>query len=135
MYDQCGILHQVKIFYESHFACKDSNLLADIMKTDIPWLDTSTSIFLGGDISESEIYNVLTWKKTNLQAVMVLGMNFLEFFWKYFKHYIVSAVNHIFVKKEHPISQRIGIITCLSNGDKPRQFLKQEAHDSHRSPE
>lgn len=47
IYDQCDILHQVKIFYESLFSCKDSDLLdinlEDIIKTDIPRLDTSTS--------------------------------------------------------------------------------------------
>lgn len=51
-------------------------------------------------------------------------VEFFKFFWKDFKHYIVSVVNHIFVKKELPISQRLGIITCLPKGDKPRQYLK-----------
>lgn len=40
------------------------------------------------------------------------------------KNHIVSAVNHIFKKKDLPISQRLGIITCLPKGYKPRQFLK-----------
>lgn len=129
IYDQCDILHQVKIFYESLFSCKDSDLLdinlEDIIKTDIPRLDTSTSISLEGDISESEIYNVLKNMKNNKSPGSDgFTVEFFKFFWKDFKHYIVSAVNHIFVKKELPISQRLGIITCLPKGDKPRQFLK-----------
>lgn len=129
IYDQCDILHQVKIFYESLFSCKDSDLLdinlEDIIKTDILRLDTSTSVSLEGDISESEIYNVLKNMKNNKSPGSDgFTVEFFKFFWKDFKHYIVSAVNHIFVKKELPISQRLGIITCLPKGDKPRQFLK-----------
>lgn len=104
IYDQCDILHQVKIFYESLFSCKDSDLLdinlEDIIKTDIPRLDTSTSISLEGDISESEIYNVLKNMKNNKSPGSDgFTVEFFKFFWKDFKHYIVSAVNHIFVKK------------------------------------
>jgi hypothetical protein len=51
-------------------------------------------------------------------------VEFLKFFWRDLKNYIVLAVNYIFEKRELPISQRLGIITCLPKGDKPRQFLK-----------
>ena len=36
----------------------------------------------------------------------------------------MSAIHFIYRKKELPISQRLGIITGLPKGDKPRQFLK-----------
>ena len=37
---------------------------------------------------------------------------------------VVRAINCIFNKGELPITQRLGIISCLPKGDKPRQFLK-----------
>ena len=36
----------------------------------------------------------------------------------------MSAIHCIYRKKELPISQRLGIISCLPKEDKPRQFLK-----------
>ena len=38
-------------------------------------------------------------------------------------NYFMRAIHCIYRKKELPISQRLGIISCLP-GDKPRQFLK-----------
>lgn len=55
---------------------------------------------------------------------MVLQLNFFKFFWKDLKLFILNAINLIFLKKELPISQRLGIISCLPKGDKPRQYLK-----------
>lgn len=49
---------------------------------------------------------------------------FLNFFWNDLKYFIISAINDIFIQKQLPISQRLGIISCLPKGDKPRQFLK-----------
>lgn len=36
-----------------------------------------------------------------------------------------NSITCIFSKKELPISQRLGIISCLPKGDKPRQYLKK----------
>lgn len=36
------------------------------------------------------------------------------------KNYVVRFINCSFLKKELPISQRFGIISCLPKGDKPR---------------
>lgn len=51
-------------------------------------------------------------------------VEFFKFFWKDLKLFILNAINFIFLKKELPISQRLGIISCLPKGDKPRQYLK-----------
>jgi hypothetical protein len=36
----------------------------------------------------------------------------------------MKSINQIFLQKQLPISQRLGIISCLPKGDKPRHFLK-----------
>ena len=37
---------------------------------------------------------------------------------------MLRAINCIFSKNELPVSQRLGIITCIPKGDKPIQFFK-----------
>lgn len=49
---------------------------------------------------------------------------FFKFFWVDLKKIILNSIPCIFSKKELPISQRLGIISCLPKGDKPRQYLK-----------
>ena len=51
-------------------------------------------------------------------------VEFFKLFWNYINIYMLSAIQCIFEHKELPISQRLGIISCLPKGDKPRQFLK-----------
>lgn len=43
-----------------------------------------------------------------------------SFFCRDLKDHIVTAVKHVFTEKELPISQRLGIITCVPKDDKPR---------------
>ena len=38
---------------------------------------------------------------------------FLKFFWSDLNIFIISAINDIFIQKQLPISQRLGIILCL----------------------
>ena len=40
------------------------------------------------------------------------------------KHVVVIAINCIFDIKELPILPRLGVISCLPKGDKPKQYLK-----------
>jgi hypothetical protein len=130
IYDQSDILHHVKLFYENLYFCKDSDLLdvdlEDIIKTpDVPRLDKTAINSNGDKVSESEIYTVLKNMKNNKSPGSDgFNVEFFKCFWRDLKNYIVLAVNYIFEKRELPISQILGIITCLPKGDKPRQFLK-----------
>ena len=49
---------------------------------------------------------------------MDLPLNALSLFWKDLKLFVVKAINCIFYNKELPISQRLGIISRLPNGDR-----------------
>ena len=49
-----------------------------------------------------------------------LTVEFFKFFLNDVKSYMVSAIQCIFEYKELPISQRLGSISCLHKGDKPR---------------
>lgn len=94
----------------------------------VPKLDKNTSKVLESSIYENEILTVLKNMKNNKSPGSDgFTVEFFKFFWRDLKDHIVLAVNHIFANRELPISQRLGIITCLPKGDKPRQFLKKLA--------
>lgn len=46
------------------------------------------------------------------------------FFWggDDLKYFIIIAINGIFKKKQLPISQRLRLISCVANRDKPKNF-------------
>lgn len=99
--------------------------LEDIIQIHIPKLDTCLSESLDRNISENEIYEVLKNMKNNKSPGSDgYTVEFFKFFWVDLKEFIRKSINCIFSKKELPISQRLGIISCLPKGDKPRQFLK-----------
>ena len=129
IYDQAEILNEVKRFYQNLYANKDSELLdldlEDIIKNQVPKLDKHTSEALERPISEKEIFEVLKNMKNNKSPGSDgYSVEFFKFFWSDLKEFIFKSINCIFSKKELPISQRLGIISCLPKGEKPRQFLK-----------
>ena len=51
---------------------------------------------------------------------MGILLSSLKIFWSDLKDFLVRAINDVFVNRKLPVSQRLGIITCLPKGDKPR---------------
>jgi hypothetical protein len=128
IYNQSDILKEIKHFYENLYKNYDAELI-DINLHDIitvfPKLDKKTSMDLEKQIRESEILQVLKEMKNNkTPGSDGFTSEFFKFFWKDLKIYITGAINQIFEQKYLPITQRLGIISCLPKGDKPRQFLK-----------
>jgi len=52
-------------------------------------------------------------------------VEYFKFFWRELGDFIVRAINYGYFSVELSESQRLGIITCIPKGDKPRQFLKK----------
>lgn len=101
------------------------NLEEVLSNSTIPKIHTNTSKGLEKDVEEGEVLNVLKHMKNNKSPGSDgFTAEFFNFSWSDIKNYVVRAINCIFLKKELPISQRLGIISCLPRGDKPRQFLK-----------
>lgn len=130
IYEHTEILDEVKIYYETLYKSADSslvniNLEEMFLNSNNPKMDTNTSKGLEKDIEEREVLNVLKHMKNNKSPGSDgYTAEFFKFFWSDIRNYVVRAINCIFLKKELPISQRLGIISCLPKGDKPRQFLK-----------
>ena len=137
LYKQSDILDNVKKYYETLYTNNGLNLIKVDLENIIsdynsPKLDINISKNLEGDILEKEVLNVLKNIKNNKSPGSDgYTTEFFKFFWNDIKYYIVRAINCIFLKKELPISQRLGIISCLPKGDKPRQFLKKTGDQSH----
>jgi exonuclease III len=131
IYDQFEILDKVKTFYKDLYGNRDSELLdlnlKDIIvdNSQIKKLDEKSINHLESDIVESEVLSVLKNMKNNKSPGSDgFTAEFFKFFWNDLKYYILRAISCIFENKELPISQRLGIITCIPKGDKPRQYLK-----------
>ena len=49
---------------------------------------------------------------------------FFKFFWKDLQVFIVYSLNYEYDIGELSVTQKLGIITCLPKGNKPRHLLK-----------
>ena len=100
-------------------------LLLILIYVRIPKLEPNDSTSLDKEISEGEVLEVLKIMKYNKSpGGDGFTVEFLKIFWKDLKLLILNAINCIFLKKKLPVSQRLGIISCIPKGNKPRQFLK-----------
>ena len=130
VYEQAEILDNIRSYYDKLYASTESNLIDIELQSlfnnyNIPKLDKDTAAGLEHDILESEVLTVLKKMKNNKSPGSDgYTVEFFKFFWKDLKLFVVKAINCIFYNKELPISQRLGIISCLPKGDKPRQYLK-----------
>ena len=121
---------EVKNFYENLYSSREEELIdvdldQELESFPIPKLDKSRSDSLESPITESELLSVLkNMKNGKSPGSDGFTAEFFKFFWHDLKIYILNAVNTIFEKKILPVSQRLGIITCLPKGDKPRHYIK-----------
>jgi hypothetical protein len=77
------------------------------------------------NIEEGEVLSVLKNMNNNKSPGSDgFTSEFYKFFWSDLKTFIMKSINQIFLQKQLSISQRLGIISCLPKGDKPRHFLK-----------
>ena len=130
------ILKEVQHFYSNLYALLNSK--TDINDQDIlnnlqhPVLTDIESSSLEGKITADEIFKVLRNMKNNKSPGSDgFTVEFFKFFFKDFKHFIKRSINEGYHKGTFSLTQRQGIITSFSKGDKPRQFLKKLA--SHNS--
>lgn len=115
-------MDKVRFYYETLYKCTDSSLVnVDLEKIfsncNISKVDTNLTNGLEKDFEE-EVLNVLKHMKNNKSPGSDgYTAEFCKFFWSDIKNYVVRAINCIFLKKELPVSQQLGIISCLPKGD------------------
>ena len=92
---------------------------------EAPTLSSEEKESLEGLISEEEALAVL--KRMNNQkrpGSDGFTTEFYKFFWKDIGHLLVRSINYGFRSGEMSITQKEGIITCISKEDKLKQFLR-----------
>ena len=128
--DQKQILHEVKDFYQQLYQSKDdilddinlSNLLDESV---VPKLSNDNKVLLDNPITSTEVLQSLKrLKNSKSPGTTGFQADFFKFFWSDLESFIVKSFNYSIQKGELSISQKLGIISILPKGNKPREFLK-----------
>jgi hypothetical protein len=96
-----------------------------LSKSDFPPLTQEKLQKIEGILTRQEILTVLK-KMPNNKSPGSDG--FTVEFWKFFFHdlgdFLVRSLNYAYESGELSVTQRLGLITLLPKGNKPKQFLK-----------
>ena len=80
---------------------------------------------LEGNISYKEALDALkNMKNDKSPGPDGFTNNFYKFFWNDIKHFFIRAINYNYELGEMSITQKMGVISIIPKGDKPREFLK-----------
>ena len=128
--DQEDILYEVENFYKTLYKSQDDNLedidLNSIVnESTIPKLTDAEKHMLDSPITETEILDSLK-KLKNKKSPGTTGFqaDFYKFFWKDLKYFILRSFYCSLSKGELSQSQKLGIVSILPKGEKPREYLK-----------
>ena len=128
--EQSEILDEIKVFYKTLYLSHDDNLedveLSNLFDDNIaPRLSEEQKQSIDSPISLSEAHNTLKRFKNN-KAPGTTGFqaDFFKFFWKDVGPFIIRSFNCSIRKGELSTSQKLGIISIIPKGNKPRELLK-----------
>ena len=127
---QDDILQEIKSFYQNLYRSYDDTLEnVDIssldLGNDIPKLNEEKKQQLDSPVTASEILATLKRLKNNKSpGTSGFQAEFFKFFWKDIGTFVVRSINCSIRRGELSTSQKLGIITILPKGNKPRELLK-----------
>ena len=125
---QDGISNEIFKFYSNLYKTKDTEEIdidTLLNHTDIPKLTPELSKLLEGPLSESEVCLMLKSMKNNKSPGQDgFTVEFFRFFWQYLKMFMIRSLNFAYFTGELSQSQKLGIITLIPKGNKPRHLLK-----------
>ena len=130
--DQDEIAEETRKYYMDLFSCKDNvdnvgkiEVFLEPGELHFSKLSDEEAELIEGKITEVELQEVLK-KTTNDTSPGSTGFtyNFYKVFWRNLKLFVLNAANYSYETNLLPTSQRLGIITLLPKGDKPRDQLK-----------
>jgi len=130
LYHQDEILTEIKLFYANLYRSRDDELedidLQNLLgQYDVSKLSEDQKSKLDLDISKEEILSTLkNMKNDKTPGTDGFSAEFYKFFWKDLGNFLLRAYRCSYEKQELAHSQKLGIITVLPKGDKPREYLK-----------
>ena len=127
--DQKEILHEANFFYQNLFnegeIVPNADLDSYFKDTGVAKLKDSESTKLEGIIYYNEASATLKQMKNGKSpGSSGFVLEFYMCFWNKLGHYVVRSINYGFWTGDLSITQKVGIITCIPKGDKPRHFKK-----------
>ena len=128
--NQEDILNEVKQFYQNLYNCRDHLIedvnLNNIFKDyDIPRLSEDEKNMLDNCLTKSEVLDALKrCKNEKTPGSDGFTAEFFKFFWIDLGDFIYRSFLQSYKKGELSQSQKLGIISILPKGNKPREFLK-----------
>ena len=128
--NQEEILNEIKLFYQVLYQNNDDKLeevsLSTLLNENtVPKLSDEQKQFLETHISSSEVHKSLKNLKNNKSpGTTGFPADFFKFFWNDIGAFLVRSFNCSIRKGELSTSQKLGIVSILPKGNKPREFLK-----------
>ena len=130
IYDQFEILNETKCYYENLYRKREqyldiNDIIEQLSVSDFPKLDEKKSEFLEGPLTENEVFAFLK-KMKNDKSPGPDGFTceFFKFFWYELGTFITSAINYSKEVMHFSEPNKLGIITCIPKGKKPKEYLK-----------
>ena len=121
---QDGISNEIFKFYSNLYKTKDTeevDIDTLLNYPDIPELTPELSKLLEGPLSESEVCLMLKSMKNNKYPGQDgFTVEFFRFFWHYLKTFMIRSLNFAYFTGELSQTQKLGIITLIPKGNKPR---------------
>lgn len=128
--EQSEIFKEVESFYKNLYtrnthSNKEYNLNELLVDTTVDKLDYAEMISLEGEITHGEAASVLINMSNNKSPGSDgFTTEFFKFFWKQLGHFIVRSLNFGYKKGELSVTQKQGIITCITKEGKSKFYIK-----------
>ncbi len=128
--NQTQIMEETLNFYEKLYECKDNDLNLDefdqnLSSSDFPSLTENQLLYLEGKLNKNELVLALKNMSNNKSPG---SDGFTVEFWKFFFNdlgdFLLRSINYAYESGQLSVTQRLGIITLLPKGNKPKQYLK-----------
>ena len=119
------IINETKNIDENLYSFKENISDIDLLlDQDLNKLSKEQADSLEGLLTYEELSNALKCTKNNKSPGSdSFYAEFFKYFWKDVGHFVLKSLNYAFINGELSITQKLGIISCIHKGDKPKRFL------------
>ena len=129
IHEQKEILTEATLYYKNLYSKRDMihdiDLKNELPYLDIPKLNDDIKESLEGEITLTELLSALKRMKNGKSPGSDgYTVEFFKVFWNEIGEFILRSINYGYSNGEMSITQKLGIITCIPKGDKPRQYMK-----------
>ena len=128
--DQVTILEETKLFYQTLYSSRDSELLDFNLETElsgytVPKLNIDESSNIEGLLAyQQATISLKNMAKNRSPGTDGFNADFFKVFWGQIGQFVVRSINYGFLHNELSVTQKQGIITCIPKENKSRYQIK-----------